>query len=136
MLDLKVLRFAVIICLGCSLVVSAAAIGLRDRQQANLELDIQKNILKSVGLFDPLQTREQVQQTFEDHMTGFVISTDGSIVEGRAATDVNPEAEPDLLPLFRASQDGEITVIKHADTHMFTVLFGLYYKRTTIVYGD
>jgi len=107
--NLRVIRFAVIVCLACSLLVSAAAIGLRDRQQANLQLDIQKNILKSVGLFDPDQSRDEIQQTFADHMTGLVLSADGTPVEGREPTDVDPEREPDLLPLYECRQDGEVT---------------------------
>lgn len=35
-----------------------------------------------------------------------------------------------------AAQDGGITVIHHADEEVFSVLFGLYFRRTTIVYGD
>ncbi len=107
--NLRVIRFAVFVCLACSLLVSAAALGLRDRQQANLQLDIQKNILKSVGLYDPAHTREEVVQTFADHMTGLVLSTDGTPVEGRDPTDVDPEAEPDLLPLYQCREDGVVT---------------------------
>jgi len=107
--NLRVLRFAAIVCFVCSVMVSAAAIGLRDRQQANLELDIQKNILKSVGLYEAGATREQVVQTFQEHMTGLVLSTEGETVEGREPTDVNPEEEPGLLPLYQCRVDGVVT---------------------------
>jgi hypothetical protein len=35
-----------------------------------------------------------------------------------------------------AAADGGITTITHADQELFIVLFGLYGRRTTIVYGD
>jgi hypothetical protein len=35
-----------------------------------------------------------------------------------------------------AAQAGGITSLKHADQKIFTVLFGLYSRQTTVVYGD
>jgi len=35
-----------------------------------------------------------------------------------------------------AAKNGDITVITHADTEMKIVLFGLYVRVTTVVYGD
>lgn len=35
-----------------------------------------------------------------------------------------------------AAQAGGITTLLHADQKIFTVLFGLYSKQTTVVYGD
>lgn len=35
-----------------------------------------------------------------------------------------------------AAENGKITVIQHADIQVFSVLFGLYTRVTTIVYGD
>lgn len=35
-----------------------------------------------------------------------------------------------------ASKDGSITTVLHADQRVFSVLFGLYMRQTTIVYGD
>ena len=35
-----------------------------------------------------------------------------------------------------AAHNGEITVLRHADVEVFSVLFGLYVRRTVIVYGD
>ncbi len=41
--------FAAIVCVVCSLVVSGTATLLRERQEQNVRMDIQKNILRSVG---------------------------------------------------------------------------------------
>lgn len=35
-----------------------------------------------------------------------------------------------------AAEAGGITNITHADRKIFTILAGLYYKQTTVVYGD
>jgi hypothetical protein len=35
-----------------------------------------------------------------------------------------------------AADNGKITVIRHADTKVFSLLFGLYSEVSTIVYGD
>lgn len=35
-----------------------------------------------------------------------------------------------------AADSGGITVIRHADTKYFVILFGVYAKVTTVVYGD
>jgi Na+-transporting NADH:ubiquinone oxidoreductase subunit C len=106
---MRVLRFAIIICLACSLVVSAAAVGLRDRQEANLLLDKRKNILKSVNLFQPGMTEEEVNRVYADNMVGLVLTPDGKVLEGRDPADVDPDREPDLLLLYERVEDGEVT---------------------------
>ncbi len=35
-----------------------------------------------------------------------------------------------------AAEEGEITTITHSDVELFNVLFGVYSKATTVVYGD
>jgi Na+-transporting NADH:ubiquinone oxidoreductase subunit C len=45
--------FTLALCVTCSLLLTAAATGLRDRQQANMLADRQKNLLQSVGLVAP-----------------------------------------------------------------------------------
>jgi hypothetical protein len=35
-----------------------------------------------------------------------------------------------------AAKEGNITTVNHMDHEMFSVLFGLYTKSTTVVYGD
>jgi len=34
-----------------------------------------------------------------------------------------------------AAEDGEIQTLTHADQQIFSVLWGLYYRQTTVVYG-
>jgi hypothetical protein len=35
-----------------------------------------------------------------------------------------------------AAEDGGITVIKHADIEVYVILFGIYARVSTVVYGD
>ncbi|HAR46383.1 MAG TPA: hypothetical protein DCS05_09515, partial [Nitrospiraceae bacterium] len=35
-----------------------------------------------------------------------------------------------------AARDGNITTVNHMDREAFSILFGLYTKTTTVVYGD
>lgn len=48
----QIITVSVLVCLACSIVVSAAAVFLRPQQQINKQLDIQKNILQVAGLLD------------------------------------------------------------------------------------
>ena len=49
----KVLLVAVVLCLVCSVVVSSAAVLLRDAQEVNKALDKKTNILSAAGLLEP-----------------------------------------------------------------------------------
>ena len=58
----KTLSVALILCLACSVVVSAAAIVLRPTQAANAALDRKRNIVQVAGL---LEAGEDVEAAFE-----------------------------------------------------------------------
>ena len=108
MFDFKVLRFAILVCLACSLLVSGAAIGLRDRQVANQILDMRKNILKSVDLYEEGLQADDVNRVFNEQMKGVVLTSAGEVVEGRTPEDVDVEKEPDLLFLYQRLDEGEV----------------------------
>ena len=48
----NILRVSILLCLVCAVAVSAAAVGLKDRQKANKTLDQQKNVLLATGNYD------------------------------------------------------------------------------------
>lgn len=107
--NLKVIRFAVIVCLVCSALVSAAALGLRERQEANLLLDIRKNILKSVSLYQPAMADDEVNRLFDERMVGLVLNPDGTVQEGRRPQDVDREKEPEALLLYQClDESGDV----------------------------
>ncbi len=71
---------ALIIFSICSILVSGAAVGLHDKQQANKELDRKKNILIAAGIYDanvPLEeTFQMVETKVVDLATGEYVSKD------------------------------------------------------------
>ena len=71
---------AIIIFSICSFLVSGAAVGLHDKQQANKELDRKKNILIAAGIYDanvPIaETFQMVDTKIVDLATGEYVSSD------------------------------------------------------------
>ena len=59
------LLVAGVLCVACSLLVSAAAVGLRPLQLKNKERERQKNILMVTGLYDETKPIEDIFRTIE-----------------------------------------------------------------------
>lgn len=51
--NFQTIAVALVLCLVCSVLVSAIAVGLKPQQQANARLDLNKNILVASDKFDP-----------------------------------------------------------------------------------
>jgi Na+-transporting NADH:ubiquinone oxidoreductase subunit C len=58
--------FSAIICVVCAVLVSSAAVSLRDRQQANAELDRKRNVLVAAGEAGPDESlsRDEIESRF------------------------------------------------------------------------
>ena len=69
---------------------------------------------------------------------------DDNLQETTLGSKIGKASNYSLLWLFAwgdasyaaAAKEGEISVLKHSDVEYFTLLFGLYMRRTIIVYGD
>lgn len=62
----QTLLVATVLCVGCSVLVAGAAVGLRGRQEANKQLDQKKNVLIAAGLFDKkTNLASEVDEIFE-----------------------------------------------------------------------
>jgi len=121
--------FTGVVCIGCSFFVSLSAVGLRSRQEVNMKVDVQRNILRSVELpasADERPTPPQIQRLFSDRMTAIVVDTKGALVAGRTPQDVDPEKEPDLLPVFLRKDDGKIAAytIPVSGKGLWSTLYG------------
>jgi len=83
--SIKSLLFAALLCLACSLLLTAASSGLRGFQQQNIALDKQKNILKSVGLIDPYSTRDRsaIEALYAAKIKSFWVDEAGCIITGQ-----------------------------------------------------
>ncbi|MCF8052095.1 MAG: FMN-binding protein [Desulfobacterales bacterium] len=74
--------FAGLLCLVCSLLLTAAATGLKSFQERNVEVDRQKNILRAVGAVDPESraTPEEIESIYEKKIRRIWVDSAGRIV--------------------------------------------------------
>ncbi|NOX55189.1 MAG: Na(+)-translocating NADH-quinone reductase subunit C [Planctomycetes bacterium] len=57
-----------LLCLVCSFLVSATAVGLRPLQEANKRLEMRKNILQVAGIYDPSQSVDELFKQIETRL--------------------------------------------------------------------
>ena len=63
----NIIMIAVLVCLGCSIVVSGAAVGLKSVREDNAALDKSRNVLLAAGLSaNEIETRQQIQERFAE----------------------------------------------------------------------
>ncbi|MBC2710807.1 MAG: FMN-binding protein [Desulfosarcina sp.] len=90
--QLKSIVFTAVIALVCSLLLTGAATGLKDRKLRNVAVDRQKNILKSVGLLDVAQkpTDQRIERLYQENIRCYAMDGTGRIVPGDGGTDGLP----------------------------------------------
>ncbi len=105
-----ILRFAASVTIVCSVLLASAATLLKPRQEANVEHDIKMNILKAVKLINPNEKHDKMAmlKLFDEKMTSIVVDTVGKVIPGLKAEDVNPEEEPDHLPIYLLKEGGKV----------------------------
>lgn len=91
----KTVIIATLLCLVCSVVVSATAVGLRPLQQRNAVLAMKQQILRVAGLDDP---DRPVEESFASIETLII-----DLSTGQIADDIDPET----FDLQKASRDPE-----------------------------
>ena len=106
--DRRVLGFAAAVCVTCSLLLSAAATLLKERQAYNVELDRKLNVLKAFGVETVVDGKrisaETVEGYFRDHVREAAVDPAAAeLVEDPAAA-----GDRELLPLY-LWQEGGIT---------------------------
>jgi len=80
----KTLLVTILLCVVCSVVVSAAAVILKPQQVANKELDRKSNILAAAGISDPSKS---VDELFKQITTKYVDLETGKFVDVAAGYD-------------------------------------------------
>lgn len=99
--------FAIVICVVCSLALSLVSEGLRPQKERNVAMDIKKNILKAVGLREPLSadsTVDIILSTYDEKITEIVIDTNGETVEGKTATDTLEDESLHAMYIYKEGQ--------------------------------
>jgi Na+-transporting NADH:ubiquinone oxidoreductase subunit C len=90
--QLKSIGFTVAVALVCSLLLTGAATGLKERKLRNVAVDRQKNILKSVGLLDPAvrPTVARIEQLYQDNIRCYAVDGTGRIVAADSGSGALP----------------------------------------------
>jgi Na+-transporting NADH:ubiquinone oxidoreductase subunit C len=95
---LKTVLIATVLCLVCSVVVSATAVSLRPLQERNAVLAMKKEILRVAGLQDP---ERSVEESFSQVETRII-----DLETGQVDTDIDPQT----YDFQKASQDPATSV--------------------------
>ena len=101
----KTVTVALVLCLVCSVVVSAAAVLLRPAQAVNEKVNMQMNILQAAGLYDPNQS---IKDQFQAVSTRLVNLSTGEFVEGIEAEGYNQRKaakDPSMNRLISKAKD-------------------------------
>ena len=116
------LLVATVLCVVCSLAVSGAAVALKDRQEQNVILDQQKNILDATGLaigeygvqasmLDMSQITELngwISEKFVDLETGDYVSgeTDDTVSIDNRKYNIGEPSRPKIMQVFFVEEPG------------------------------
>ena len=100
---IKSFLFAAVLSLVCGSLLTLASTGLKKYQLENIELDKNKNILKSVGLLngEDAVSQETVEQLYSENIRQIWINVDGKIV-------LEQRKGKNDLPVYLFSQQGKI----------------------------
>ena len=105
----KTLVVAATLCVVCSVLVSGAAVSLKDLQDINKELDVKKNLLQASGLLKPgSASKEEIEEAYES-IEAVVVDLDAGVV----ASDIDPSSfnqvkaskDPDMSKLIAPEAD-------------------------------
>ena len=100
--------FAAVVTISCSILLATAANLLKERQQENIALDIQKNILAAAGFGSAEMERQDIIKLYNEHIRSKVIDRSGKEVSDKTVEQLNPKIDVDLLPLYYAEENGEV----------------------------
>ncbi|MEE8057847.1 MAG: Na(+)-translocating NADH-quinone reductase subunit C [Pseudomonadales bacterium] len=95
----KTIIVALVLCFVCSLVVSSAAVLLKDKQEANKKLDRYSNILAAAGLLD---SNASVEEQFNKLVTAHVVDLN--------AGNFTDAIDPNSFDQLRSAKDRALSV--------------------------
>ena len=98
------LLFTAIVTVVLAFLLSIVDSSLKEKYEKNVEVDIRKNILISLG-FSPTDVlsmnNENVESIFQNSIVGFVVDNSGSIVENKLPQDIDPNLDLNLYPIYK-----------------------------------
>lgn len=120
----KTLFVVIALSLVCSIIVSTAAVGLRDKQKANAVLDKQSKIVQVAGITE----QGKVPELYSKYIEPRLVNLDtGDFVDGNAATfdqrkaakdtatSVKLSSEQDVAKIIRRSNTGIVYLVKDGE---------------------
>ncbi len=91
----KIIRFATIVCLICSILLAVVSSALSPRQEANKANDIKTKVLQVFGVTNELGKAvtgsAEIESIFSERITGLVLDAEGKVVAGKSVADLTPE---------------------------------------------
>ncbi len=123
--------FAAAVTITCSILLASAATLLRERQQENIALDKQKNILSSAGLIKAGAedvTRDQILSLYDANIESEVVDTTGKVIAGKHVEDIDPKKDKDLLPVYLYQKDGSVQsyIIPISGKGLWSTIYGYF----------
>jgi Na+-transporting NADH:ubiquinone oxidoreductase subunit C len=113
----KVLTVAFLVCVACSILVSVDAIGLKELQEQNQEVEKRRNILQIARLYDPAQSVDaqfdKVKSRFVDLASGQFVDADDRDVNAASNRYVIPPKE-DLAGIKVRPRIMEVYLVEEA----------------------
>ncbi|MDL5048798.1 NADH:ubiquinone reductase (Na(+)-transporting) subunit C [Oscillatoria amoena NRMC-F 0135] len=106
--NLYILMYAAILTIVCGGLLAIASEGLKERQQANIELERKSNILSTVM---EVSDEINIAETYDKRVKAFVVDYSGNEVAGVSPASINIEAEykkpaeKRLLPVYEFRGD-------------------------------
>lgn len=99
----KSILFAAVLCLVCSVLLTAASTGLTSFQRRNMAVDRHKNILKAVGIVQDDQKigQNQIERLFQQNVKQLWVTPEGRVTD----TD---EPSTNRLPLYAQVDNGTV----------------------------
>lgn len=100
---LKSIAFSAVLCVVCSVLLTAASTGLKTFQQRNTVVDRQKNILLALGIItdDKAVAADEIEHLYQE-------SVQSQWVNGRGQIVPSDQHTPGDLPLYTFIRDGAI----------------------------
>ena len=95
----RTVTVALVLCIVCSLVVSSAAVLLKDKQDVNKKIDRYTNILAAAGM---LQADAGIEEQFNELVTSRVVDLNSGLF-----TD---EVDADSFDQLRSAKDRSISI--------------------------
>ena len=138
---LKTIVVAGVLCIVCSIIVSAIVVTLRPQQKKNAEIDYKKNILLSAGLMekgaDVEEAFEKIETVLVNFETGKIVKSNQveavenlkNFVQNKAATDptrsIDIPGSEDVAGLGRRSKFAKVFLTRDEDGKPSTIILNI-----------